>query len=643
MAKKSKSGKSAEALQATLRRFVRTRGAEYLRDPNVTSIGVGRKNEGKEKDRGGETSQDGEISIVFTVGKKASGSALEALDTKELPKAIEFEGITIPTDVLERKYEPSYKLVEVENPNFLKTRLDPVVPGASISHMDGSAGTIGLIVFDEETGSPCVLSNWHVLHGNTGEIGDPIVQPGPHDDNNLTNNFCGELLRSHLGPAGDCALSRLRDRGFVQEIHNLGVVPDKLADVDLDDTVVKTGRTTGTTYGKVRRTDVIAKIDYGLLTGEKSIGCFEIEPDPDFPAPGNEISSGGDSGSAWMIADGKAATTVFAGLHFAGESGDNPDEHALACYPVSVQNKMRFTLKPPEKTVLAGDIEEAIGSRTGFDDQFLGFLAPMPEMSRSIKIDAVNFKGRQTIPYTHFSVCLSGKRRMPRFVAWNIDGAQKVTLGDHAFKQDDRIAAKFQLDNSIYEGNKLDRGHVARRADLAWGPVPEAKQANRDSFFYTNIAPQHERFNRSSLSGLWGRLENLVLEEAATQDIKVSVIAGPVFADDDPEYRGVLIPRAFWKLIAYLGENGNPATACFQLSQNDFLSDIEAIDFDPFRLFQISVEELSERTKLDFSFYEGMDVTLSRNLLTEARTEELKGQVIRKNIREITSADQIAI
>jgi endonuclease G, mitochondrial len=623
--------KASKELRDALRRYVRAQGASYLRDPNITSIGVGRRN------------VDGDISLVFTVGQKAEISVIESLGSKELPTEIEIEGFTVSTDVIERSYEPSYRLVQTKSTDTMKSRIDPVVPGASVSHVDGTAGTLGMIVFEAETGAPCILSNWHVLHGNSGQIGDPIVQPGPHDDNNITDNFCGTLLRSHLGAAGDCALARLQTRSFEQAIHNLGVVPARMAEVDLDDTVVKTGRTTDTTYGIVRRTDVMAKINYGGQTGEREIGGFEIGTDPAHPARNNEISMGGDSGSGWMIADGDDATDIFAGLHFAGEGSGNPDEHALACYPKSVQQKLNFSLFPPSDVTFTDDEPEAIGARAGFDKGFLGLAAPMPDMSLSFKRDAVNFGRAQTIPYTHFSVCLSAKRRLARFVAWNIDGARKVQLGSHSFRLDPRVSSDVQLDNSIYQGNKLDRGHIARRADLAWGPIPEARQANKDSYYYTNIAPQHERFNQSKRGGLWGNLENLILEEAATQDIRVSVIAGPVFKDDDPEYRGALIPRDYWKLIAYVGAGGNLTTACFLLSQNDLLSDIEAIDFDPFRLFQISVSELTERTSLDFGFYEDSDITNNPEQLSSLSIESLSGARISGTVREIITADEVAI
>ncbi|MEG2138217.1 MAG: DNA/RNA non-specific endonuclease, partial [Oscillospiraceae bacterium] len=38
-----------------------------------------------------------------------------------------------------------------------------------------------------------------------------------------------------------------------------------------------------------------------------------------------------------------------------------------------------------------------------------------------------------------------------------------------------------------------------------------------------------------------------------------TVFSGPVFADDDRLYRGIRIPKAFWKVVAYLSDDGKPS------------------------------------------------------------------------------------
>lgn len=605
----SKGRKSTELDEGALRRHIRAKGAEYLKDPNITSVGIGRKN------------GDGPICIQFTVGVKGE-SAIENLGSPRIPESIEVEGRSVPTDVIERSYRPSYDVVEIEQVDQRRERVDPLRPGVSVSHVAGTAGTLGLIVFDRATGQPCILSNWHVLHGNGGLVGDAIVQPGPFDDNNTALNGVGQLLRSHLGAAGDCALARIRLRGFDRSVYALDVVPKRMARVALDDRVVKSGRTTAVTYGVVRRVDVMARINYGTPAGMQAIGGFEIGPDPERPAPGGEISKGGDSGAAWLILEHGKPTDIFAGLHFAGEVDSSDDEHALACYPASVQKKLDFILEPPP-AIAGSDLLETVVPRRGYDANFLGVPVPEPGLSTSLKRDAVNFGGGQTIPYTHFSVCLSSTRRLPRYVAWNIDGARIVKLPRHGFSVDPRIDVKYQMGDEAYVENKLDRGHIARRADLCWGQIEEAKQANKDSFYFTNIAPQHERFNQSSRRGLWGELENLVFEQADVLDIKLSVMGGPVFGEDDIRYRGVLLPRTFWKLVIYRGANDERLRcAAFLLSQDNLLSDLESLDLDPFRIYQIDLTDLAQRTGLDHSALHAADVAARPEIATRPATSE---------------------
>jgi hypothetical protein len=58
-----------------------------------------------------------------------------------------------------------------------------------------------------------------------------------------------------------------------------------------------------------------------------------------------------------------------------------------------------------------------------------------------------------------------------------------------------------------------------------------------------------DNFNQSGHNGIWGRLENAVL--ATTGIARVSVLAGPVLAPDDPVYREVEVPLVFWKVLVY--------------------------------------------------------------------------------------------
>jgi endonuclease G, mitochondrial len=588
-AKKDRKARGAAAekdLLAALRQFIRTKGADYLQDPNISSIGIGYKvTDGR---------RTPELSVQFTVNEKHSApDALEALGTSALPPSITVNGVEVPTDVLERRYEPAFHVVAEPVPVARKVRIDPIVPGVSVGNVHVSAGTIGGIVYDRADGTPYVLSNWHVLHGsNGGALGDDVVQPGPHDDNRIERNRVGRLVRSHLGVAGDCAVASIEDRQFDPAMIELGVVPTELGEPELGDTVVKSGRTTGVTHGIVRRVDTIAKIDYRGTVGVQNIGCFEIGTDPDHPAPSDEISRGGDSGSLWMFTEGGRPRTVVAGLHFGGESDLSPDEHALACLPASVFEKLEIALRPPA-------VEEVAGSG-GYDRDFLVDRIDVPGLGASVRDDvAETVDGQKIVRYTHFSLQMKASRRFAFWVAWNIDGGAFKALSRSGIKflKDARVPENLQTGDELYVNNDLDRGHLARRADLVWGSLPVAKKANIDSFFFTNITPQMDDFNQSSREGVWGRLEDAVFADVDVEDLRVSVFGGPVFHDDDRVYRGVQLPREYWKVIAFR-ESGRLTARAFLLTQS--LDQLEALELDEFRVFQTSLAELEARTSLTF-------------------------------------------
>ena len=582
-----------------MRAYLRSHGRSYLEDPNISSVGIGYKvKDGKRTE---------ELCLQFTVKSKRGDDKLEALGTTSIPKTIQMDDWEAPTDVIQREYHASYKLVALEQKSDRKQRRDTLVPGISVSHPAGTAGTLGAIVYDQHTGQACMLSNWHVLNTPRGKIGDPVVQPGPYDDNRVTLNRAGKLVRSHLGLAGDCAIASIENRGFDPTVMELDARPLRLGRPELGDLVVKSGRTTGVTYGRVRRIETTVKIDYGEgdLQDLQHIGGFEIGPAEDRPADQRQISGGGDSGSIWLIAgDDGTATDVMVGLHFAGEGNNDPDDHAIACYAHSVCEKLEIALAPP---VAPARAEEAVEA-AGYDPEFLGYELAAPTLSRAG--DAVSLNGSCLLPYTHFSVCLSKERRMAHFVAWNIDGGKIKCLSRNGleFTYDARIPERYQVGDEMYADNRLDRGHLARRADLCWGSRREAMKANRDSFYFTNITPQHQSFNQSQRHGLWGLLENAIFEDVEVEGLRVSAMAGPVFKDRDLEYRGLKVPSEFWKLVAYVDSEDNRAKVkAYVLTQDDLLNDIEALQLDPFRLYQISIAELERRLGLDFGDTRDLD------------------------------------
>ncbi|MEU9448753.1 DNA/RNA non-specific endonuclease [Streptomyces sp. NPDC048277] len=604
-----KSASAQDRLIDSLTQYIRTRGPDLLADPNVTSVGIGHKL--KNGTRGKQ------VALQFTVERKATPEGLDALGTSRIPASITVDGVEVPTDVIERSYEPHFRVVAEAQKPERKTRLNPIAPGASVGGVTVTAGTVGCIVFDKTDGTPYVLSNWHVLQGPDGQPGEEVVQPGRFDDNQISRNHLGVLKRSHLGPAGDCAVATIEEgRGFDPKILELDVAPQELGESALGDKVIKSGRTTGVTHGIVRRIQTMVKIDYGGDIGEKIIGCFEIGPDDEHPAADQQISSGGDSGAVWLFKQNGRPSKVLAGLHFGGEGAGDPDDHALACLSSSVFEKLEITLQQPSP--------EAVQPLQGYDPDFLSEQIDIPKLTAQISGDAVRLNGSEVIGYTHYSLTLSKKRRFPFWVAWNIDGGslKRLSRSGIPFTKDPRLPANTQVGNELYGANRLDRGHIARRADLTWGSMPEAKRANTDSFFYTNITPQMDDFNQSARSGLWGELEDAIYADVDVDDLKVSVFGGPVFQDDDRVYRDVKIPREFWKVITFV-ERGELKAKAFLLTQN--LDQLEALDLDEFRVFQVTLDEIEERAHIRFptALHKGDHLLVPESVAARAPLQDL--------------------
>jgi endonuclease G len=221
------------------------------------------------------------------------------------------------------------------------------MPGVSVGQDVGLPGTIGAIVYDNRSGIPCLLSNAHVLAAPAGASGGQVVQPGASDDANVSGNIVGKVLRVHIGLAGDCAIASLEQRLFREQILELNAAPRRMAKVQVGDTIIKSGRSSGVTRGIVSRAGVVFRNDYGTPLGIREIGGFEVQIDPAAPPPDENLTKGGDSGSLWLIYEGGSATDIAVGLHFASQEDPlGASRFALACNIHSVIDILDVSFAP---------------------------------------------------------------------------------------------------------------------------------------------------------------------------------------------------------------------------------------------------------------------------------------------------------
>lgn len=258
-------------------------------------------------------------------------------------------------------------------------------------------------------------------------------------------------------------------------------------------------------------------------------------------------------------------------------------------------------------------------SRPGFDPDFLGIHAPLPGLLPEVKDLAIPVGNGIELKYYHYSVIMNSERKIAFVSAVNLDAGAPFQLHREAKDRwffDPRVDHDEQIGGELYVKNPLDRGHLTRRADAAWGNTEEEAQlANDDTFHWTNCSPQHEVFNQSSKANakgllLWGTLENHVAEQAADDARKkVSVFNGPIFRKNDRIHRGVKVPREFYKLIVYVKDDGTAGAVAFILSQESLIKNLPAEDFEigPYQPFQVKISDLQARTGLDFGALAGFD------------------------------------
>jgi hypothetical protein len=131
-------------------------------------------------------------------------------------------------------------------------------------------------------------------------------------------------------------------RPVALRIRGLNIVPRAVADPVQGAVVVKSGRSTDVTMGRVEGKGVY--FPFYKTKDRTAIEGFEIVPLDRENLSDLEISANGDSGSVWLPQD----SDTVVGLHFGGERDKAPGkEVALACFATRVFKRLRISLPEP--------------------------------------------------------------------------------------------------------------------------------------------------------------------------------------------------------------------------------------------------------------------------------------------------------
>jgi endonuclease G len=246
-------------------------------------------------------------------------------------------------------------------------------------------------------------------------------------------------------------------------------------------------------------------------------------------------------------------------------------------------------------------------NRKGYDANFLEKNISLPSIPEKLIDDVVKLKNsnNEELKYTNFSAVMSKSRGLAFYTAVNIDGSklQQLERKNDVWYYDPRIEREFQYGPELYSNNDLDRGHLVRRLDPVWGP--NFKDANEDTFHFSNCSPQHKNLNQKT----WLDLEDYILRNADVHDLKVNVFTGPVFNQNDLIYRGkYFIPSEFWKVVTIVKNDNDhsiSSTAYLQ-TQKQLIEDLKFV-FGEYKTYQVQITKIESLTGLDFGNLRNFD------------------------------------
>lgn len=146
------------------------------------------------------------------------------------------------------------------------------------------------------------------------------------------------------------------------------------------------------------------------------------------------------------------------------------------------------------------------------------------------------------VAHTGFTVSFNAAHRIPNWVGYEM--TREKTQGNekrsNRFVPDPNFRAWTNV-NADYTNSGYDRGHMAPAADMKW-----SRQAMTESFYFSNICPQHPELNRRR----WKDLEDKV-RDWAIADSAIIVICGPLVNSSSKSIgkNRVTVPQGFFKVI----------------------------------------------------------------------------------------------
>ena len=160
----------------------------------------------------------------------------------------------------------------------------------------------------------------------------------------------------------------------------------------------------------------------------------------------------------------------------------------------------------------------------------------------------------------NYTLSFNKETNLPNWVAWRLDKeklVERVSRKGYGFKPDPDINPSQAVVTQDYAHSGYDRGHMCPAGDSRW-----SGEAMKESFYMTNICPQHPNLN----GGDWHELEQACRRWAEKE--KLYIVCGPILyrkALNPPigKEHQIRVPDAFFKVILTGVEKGKPRAIGF--------------------------------------------------------------------------------
>lgn len=116
-----------------------------------------------------------------------------------------------------------------------------------------------------------------------------------------------------------------------------------------------------------------------------------------------------------------------------------------------------------------------------------------------------------------------------------------------SFLSDPLIRREYRSSTQDYRRSGYDMGHLVPSGDMSWN-----ESVQRDSFYMSNISPQHPNLNR----GIWRELEYTVRYWALSRGPLI-IITGNVYSNNSQNigFNRVVVPNYIYKIITDVNTN----------------------------------------------------------------------------------------